>query len=312
MLRVYNRLMDANNTQIKLVFAIVGKDRFLRADALDRIKAMIGDRADMMGSVRFEGKDAELADVLDEVRMPSLTGDMRIAIVDDAGSFITAHREALENYCKRPADCGYLILMCDSLASNTKLYKLIATSGEIIKVDPPKGNQIGVWIQKRAQEVHGKKIGGAAANNLARHIGDSCGQLDMELGKLTAYIGERAEISSKDVGTMTGQLREEKVFGVIDAINLGDTDGALHLWEQVLATDRAAPGRAIGGLAWAVREFISGRRRGGRASRSELEAQQRDLLEADLATKTSATTVASAIEKFIVKHSANKRVKRSA
>jgi hypothetical protein len=35
----------------------------------------------------------------------------------------------------------------------------------------------------------------------------------------------------------------------------------------------------------------------------ELEAQQRDLLAADLAVKTGASTVDLAVEKFIVKHS---------
>ena len=45
------------------------------------------------------------------------------------------------------------------------------------------------------------------------------------------------------------------------------------------------------------------RRRLENASIDDLESRQRDLLEADLAVKTGASTVENAIERFIVKHS---------
>ena len=42
----------------------------------------------------------------------------------------------------------------------------------------------------------------------------------------------------------------------------------------------------------------------------QLEEQQRDLLEADLAIKTGAATIGSAVERFIVKHSTSGRNSR--
>ena len=129
------------------------------------------------------------------------------------------------------------------------------------------------------------------------------------------------------VDTLIGNHREEKIFAVTDAISSQDAATALRCWEQVLATDRAAPGRAIAGLAWGVRRLLEARRdweAGGnirelarrmytdpgvlrsrleRVTTEQLEAQQRDLLAADLAVKTGASTAASAVEKFIITHS---------
>ena len=102
----------------------------------------------------------------------------------------------------------------------------------------------------------------------------------------------------------------------------------LEMREAWAATDPAAPARSIAGLAWGVRRLLKARRdwEGGtsinelarrmyadpkvlrrrleRVTTPQLEAQQRDLLAADLAVKTGASTVNLAVERFIVTHSA--------
>ena len=198
----------------------------------------------------------------------------------------------------------------------------------VVACEPPKGRAVISWLTTRARQAHGKRLGSAAAQRLREFLGDMLGVLDSELGKLAAYTGERDEITMADIDALTGHHREEKVFAVTDAMSSGDTAAALHHWEQVLATDRAAPGRAIAGLAWGIRRLLQARRdwaegadlrelarrmytdpavlkgRLQRVTVRGLEAQQCDLLEADLAVKTGASTLEVAVERFIVKHSA--------
>lgn len=185
--------------------------------------------------------------------------------------------------------------------------------------------------------MYDKAVSGQVAARLVELVGNSPGALDGELSKLSAYVGSRDQITGSDVDALTGQHREEKVFAVTDAMSVGDTSRALAHWEQVLATDRAAPGRAIAGLAWGIRRLLSARRdldRGAHLmsvarrmytephvleqrlknlSRARLETQLQDLCAADLAVKTGGSRLGSAIEQFIVRHSqsetqpANKR-----
>lgn len=314
--------------EVHPVYAVVGRDRFLRNEMLEHILKALAPEMDMLGPARFDGPRADPAEVLDEVRTPSLLASRRVVIVDDADPFITANRGALERYGSAPLASGSLILLCDALARNTRLYKIIQGSGEVIVCDVPKGRAVSAWIVDRARSKYDKRLSPAGAQMLRDHVGDALGNLDSELAKLTAYVGERGEITPGDIDTLTGQHREEKVFAVTDAISAHDTAGALGHWEQVLATDRAAPGRAIAGLAWGLRRLLEARRdwEGGTSigelarrmytdprmlqrrletvTTGQLEAQQRDLLEADVAIKTGASTIDRAVEKFIVKHSA--------
>jgi DNA polymerase III subunit delta len=308
------------------VVAIVGNDSFLRGDALLRVLEPLRSELGELGPMRFEGERASAADVLDEVRTPSLLGGIRVAIVEDADEFISANRELMERYCAAPVAGSVLILLCNSLPRNTRLYKIIEAHGQIVTCEAPKGAAFASWITQRASAVYGKKIASSAVQNLRRLLGDSPGWIDAELGKLASFVGDRAEITAADVNELTDQRREEKVFGIMDAMASGDAAGALCLWDQVLATDRAAPGRALAGLALKVRQMIEAcdefqatgqvfaaskrmfmdaselRRRLERISKNQLLEQQRDLLEADVAVKTGLSSLPLSIEKFIVKH----------
>ena len=65
------------------VIALVGKDRFLRGEALSALMEKVADQLDSMSPDFVDGAAAALADVLDEVRTPSLLGGMRMVVVDD-------------------------------------------------------------------------------------------------------------------------------------------------------------------------------------------------------------------------------------
>jgi DNA polymerase-3 subunit delta len=310
-----------------VLFAVVSKDRGLRNEALRELVERLSPGADTLGPAKFDGESAGLAEVLDEVRTPSLLGECRIVVVEEADEFITTNRAALEKYCGNPSDTGTLILACQTMPKTTRLYKIIESQGEVILREPPSGRSVPAWIAERAKAVYGKRIAPVAAQSLRDHVGDAPGWLDTELAKLSTYVGERAEITAADVAELTGHHREEKVFAVLDAMASGDTATSLRQWEQVLATDRAAPGRAIAGLAWSVRRMAEAyadwktganlyslaakmftdpgtlKQRFERVSAEQLAEQQADLLEADVAVKTGGSTVEVAIEKFIVKHS---------
>ncbi len=319
--------MGPSAESIPPVCAVVGSDRSMRLEALEEVMRPITSVPTFAGATRVDGADADLAEVLDDVRTPSLLGDFRVVVVENADKFITDNRKTLERYCAAPSDTGTLILLCNSLPKSTRLYKAISSSGRVVAIEPLKGRNVVPWIEQRAKSKYGKRIAPRAATMLREHVGDAAGMLDAEIAKLSDYVGERDVITAEDIEALTGRHREEKVFAVTDAIASGNTKAAIEQWEQVLATDRAAQGRAIAGMAWGVRRLLDARRaweRGGnlsviarqmytdpvtlqrrleRVDTAALEEQQSDLLTADLAVKTGGSTVATAIEKFIVKHS---------
>lgn len=242
------------------VYAIFGKDAFLRHRKLEElIGQVLGADRDKMAVAEFDG-DAELADVLDECRTPSLLAPLRLVYVRDADEFIKEHRKAIEKYLDNPSPTGVLVLVCQSWKASTRLYKQVAKIGRNIGCEPPSRYNLPGWLIGHARESHGCRLENPAAMRLIDLVGDELGLLDMELSKLATFVAPETVIQEADVESLVGSSRAEKVFGVTDAIARRDVRKALEMWEQVLANDRDAPYKAIGGLAYGFRKLVEAKR----------------------------------------------------
>jgi DNA polymerase-3 subunit delta len=298
----------------KPVYAVFGPDDFLRRQAIGQIvKTVLGDPPAPMAQVDVDGPQAKLADVLDELRTLPFLADVRLVIVHDADSFISANREALERYVAAPSETGVLVLVCDVMNKQWRLSRAIQQVGQLIECKAPPVYQRPEWLAARARQEYAKDMDGAAARALVDLAGSDMASLDAELAKLAIYVGDRDRISTSDVEDLVGFNRPENVFRMTDAIAGGDAAAALRIWRQTLATDSQAAYRAIGGLAWAVRQMMAAKG-GGRApvgpstsrsaSRFTLEQLQDilvDLLAADVTSKTGLGTFDSAVEKLVVR-----------
>ncbi|KAA0222541.1 MAG: DNA polymerase III subunit delta [Phycisphaerae bacterium] len=314
------------------VRAVVSEDGFLRRRALRGILAAL-ERAsggDLQIS-DFEGKQAALAEVLDEARTVSMFGGRRVVVVEDGETFVSRHREAIERYLEDPSPTGVIVLVCASLDKRTRVYKALAAGGAIEEIETFRGRALTGWLIRHAQQEYGKALSERTAALIRELAGDEMGLLDMELAKLATYTGDRREIREEDVEALLSTWREENVFALLDAMADGDTAAAIAHWRQVLATDPAAKDRSVGGLAWGVRRLLQARRaldegqsvfriasgllrgdahvverRLSRVTTRQVEKQLSDLHTAELAIKTGGSA-ALAIEKWIVTHSAGGR-----
>jgi DNA polymerase III subunit delta len=269
------------------VYVIHGRDDFLRRRALEEVlTSILGRDRDQMAYAEFDGRTANITDVLDECRTMSLLASVRVVGVRDADDFIAvkpeegesaavpateprsrrrrplSNREHLEKYLESPSPTGVLILVCENWKENTRLNKVAEQIGRCIVCDPPKGRpSLAAWITRHARAAYGCAMDNEAANRLADLVGDSLGVVDNELSKLATYVGARKAIHTQDVENLVGVSRAEVVFKITDAIGRGDAAGALAIWDQVLATNKDAPYMAVGGLAWAFRRLIDMKRR---------------------------------------------------
>jgi len=302
---------------------LCGSDAFVRRERLQRILHS-GDGEAAVSA--YDGADAELSDVLDEVRTPGLFAERRVVVVRDAGPFVSRFRAALERYLDAPSDAGLLVLDCRMLHASSRVYKKAMNDRALILCNTPKETDIPGWIERRARETYGLSITPEASRALVDLVGEQeLGTFDAELSKLATYVGARREIVEEDVESLIGDHRIDKVFGITDALGRHDARAALELWDDIVRTDRSAPFRAMGGLAWGIRRladikrFVSrggsldAARRNWRISMSEqalrkqleqfslrqLEELLLRLLRMDTASKSGGLEVPLAVERFI-------------
>jgi DNA polymerase III subunit delta len=309
------------------VYAVFGGDPFLQHRALEEIiRVVLGGERDGMAFVEFDGPAATLADVLDECRSMSLLSPVRLVCVRDADEFITKFRKELEKYLEAPSPTGVLVLVCTRWDAGWNIYKRVEAVGLNVSCRPTRPGEVPQWAVDQAREVYGCDLPPQAAKRLTDLAGYELGRLDMELAKLATFVHPRTAIRTGDVEELVGATREEKVFGIIDAIASRNPRQALVLWDQVLGTDPQAEHRSIGGLAYGFRKLAEMKRllaqglSAGEAARlvgeswhaGELKTQSDrfslrqwqehlvKLLQIDVAAKTGLGTVRSAVEKLIV------------
>ena len=151
---------------------------------------------------------------------------------------------------------GTLVLVCNTLARSTRLHKIGIKIGQRIECEAVKPYKVAAWITHHASSGYGKRVSAASAARLRALAGDSLGELDAELSKLSVYVGDRPAIEPGDIDDLVGNHREENVFALLDAVADRNAPAALERWQQVVATDRAVAGRAVAGLAWGVRRWV--------------------------------------------------------
>lgn len=211
----------------------------------------------------YDGKESAeqggptLAGVIDDLRTLPFLADRRVVVIRNADPFVTAAREPLQRYAAAPAATGVLILECRTFLKAAKLGKAItACGGALHEHKKRKDWELAKFVAEVAARL-GKQFEPGAAEQLAELVGNDSGILAGEVEKLCTYVGDATIVTAEHVSDLVGQTREEKIFAAADAAALGRLGEALAIWQQTLATDRAAPYKAAGGLAASLRRYLA-------------------------------------------------------
>lgn len=165
----------------------------------------------------FDGRNAPLADVLDELRCYSLMQTYKLVLVDHADEFTKQHRAALERYAEHPVDHATLVLRAE-VWHKGNLDKLIAGVGAVIRCESPGPAEAKRWVAQQARDVHGCAISSEAAETLVDRLGTDQAMLDSELGKLALMIEPGGAITPELVRDSVGRSSEEQAWVMQEAV----------------------------------------------------------------------------------------------
>jgi len=243
------------------VCVMFGGERYLKRKAAQHL---LGDADDFSAS-RFDGNQAQLADVLDELSTQSLFGGggPKVVVIDDADSFVKQHRNRLEDLVDSRTS-GLLILLVDTWAANTKLYKRVNKEGIQIRCTPPtpsgKSNKtdtkrVAKWLIQQAADEHEFKLPAAGAQMLIDLTDCEFGRMDQELQKLALYA-DKGKVTVDTVGKVVGGWRTQTMWDAIGAAVDGDSGKALTLLDRLLKNGEH-PLALFGQLSWSLRRYAS-------------------------------------------------------
>ncbi len=261
---------------VKPVYVLHGGDAYLADEHRREITAAVIGDADPQMCISSFDSDSELAEVLDALRTLPFLAERRLVILHDADAFVTAHREALEEYFASPSPTGVLMLMVSSWPKTTRLYKLVDKIGEVCDCSAAQGADLVRWIHNAADRRN-RKIAPQAAALLSDWIGADLAALDSEIEKLSLYVGRRQQIEVDDLAAVVTATAGPQAFALSNAITAGDVKAALKALDGMLTT-RGEEFKTLGQVAWHLRRSLAAARQvaAGQSPSLRMPPQQRN------------------------------------
>jgi DNA polymerase-3 subunit delta len=246
------------------ICVLFGSDRFLQQLVLEQVlRSALNEDYDEVPVARFE-RDCPWADVIDEINTVSLfgTGGVRIAVVDEADSFVSTYRDRLEELVESPP-AGLLIMLVSKWTTTTKLSKALDKQGLQVECRPPRTKSGGKnvdtvrvqrWLNKRAREQYKLTIDEDALLVLYELAQENLGVVEQGLAKINLLLDDNAQVSAAEVQSIVGGWKTESTWQLIDHAVEGNTAAAIEQLDKLLQSGEA-PQALFGQIAWSLRRF---------------------------------------------------------
>lgn len=249
------------------VYLVKGDDPSLLSQGLSNLLNELGG-GDALG-IEHLPDDADLAVALEALRTPSMFGDRRVVVVREAGRFDAAAVEPLVEYLGDPSGDAVLVLVAGGGKTTRRLSDAVRKHGHVIDTGvPQKAKEKNQWIADQIS-AGAVRLTPAATKKLTAHLGEDLGRLETLLAGLAAAYGEGAAIDEELLEPFLGEAGGVAPWDLTDAIDRGDTGGAVGALHRMLDGGQRHPMAVLSTLSRHVLALV---RLDGAGARSDAEA----------------------------------------
>ena len=293
---------------------LAGNNSYARNQALQSLKS------DHEQANRYDGNDLSVAELIQQLEGQSLFSESQLIIIDELSGNKVA-TEDIELIIGAAVDGNDLVLVEQSIDKRTKFYKTLKKQAEFVDCSPLKPDQAANFVREFASEC-GATISAAAARHLVERVGSEQQLLASEVDKLSVGQGE---ITISQIDELSPPSLEDSVFSLTDELAAGQLDRAIKMYRE-LRLGGSSPPDIVGVLAWqleivaiiaasptsnqqdvakssGVHPFVVKKnwRLASGISFASVKAAISDMLEADIATKSSSTPDDEIVEDLLIR-----------
>ena len=243
------------------VYLLVGEESYFIDETIQRLKDALGPEEEIELST-FDLDEVPVDEVINEADTIPFFSERKLIIAKNA-SFLKATEKGkekidhdvkrLEEWLAHPSDFSVTVFIApyEKLDERKKVTKMMKEHALFVKVETPKEQDLAVWIQNLVK-AHGKTITGGALELLVSMVGPNMLQLQMEIEKMSLYLGDSGEITSALVEDLVAKTLEQDAFKMLNAYFAHDHVGALFIYHDLLR-QKQEPIMLVGLLASNVR-----------------------------------------------------------
>jgi DNA polymerase-3 subunit delta len=218
------------------VHLITGDDESLVLTAVSElVRSLVGDGDRSLMVDEFHGDEYELRSVVDAAQTSPFLTDSRLVVARDLGRFGADDVTALVAYLQDPLPTTSLVLV----AGGGRLAKSVTdgakkAGAQIIATAPPtKARDRAEWFDVQIG-ASGLRLDRQAIAMLGSWLGEDAGRLQGIVETLTSAYGTQRTLQADDIIPFVGEAGGVPPWDLTDAIDRGDTTGALRLLHRMM------------------------------------------------------------------------------
>lgn len=164
------------------------------------------------------GKETTVDQIVEAAKRFPMMGAHQLIVVKEA-QYLDRSIDQLASYCAAPQPQSVLVLCYKhkKLDKRKKVYKAIASNGQILETKPLYDNQVGGWIEQRGKG-YGFSFQPQALAMLVAYLGSDLGKIDKELEKLTNSVPSGTEITPEVIEQNIGYSKDFNSFELQNAL----------------------------------------------------------------------------------------------
>lgn len=240
---------DIENRTFKRCYLLYGDEDYLRKQYKDKLLKALVTEGDTMNFNRYEGKDINIGEVIDQAETMPFFADKRVIYIEDSG-LLKSGGEQLADYLSQSAPDTVIILNESNVDKRSKLFKAVTGAGRAVEFVKQPEETLRKWILGKIKK-EGKSIDIRALDILLERTGTDMTTISTELEKLFSYTMNKNSISTADVEDIVTVSTSSKVFDMISAMAEKKQSAALEMYHDLLA-HKETP---FGILALITRQF---------------------------------------------------------
>jgi DNA polymerase III delta subunit len=179
----------------------------------------------------------------------------QVIVITEVDAMAEAELGELQDYLAAPVDFTVLIFEAAKLDRRTRVARLLLERCAVYEAESPEDTREAEGAATRMADDLGVRLTRETAEELVFALGTDQGRLRAELGKLRAYAGPEAEVTSADVAAIVSSARQFNIFELVDLLAERRRADALARLRQLLEGGENAIG-IVGLLAWLYRQLM--------------------------------------------------------
>jgi DNA polymerase III subunit delta len=246
---------------------LAGSDSYLRDLCRAKlVDAYVAEGARDWGVRKFSADDEDVSTILGQARSMPMLAPQQVIFVSEVEAWERLGDDSrdslvkqISEYLDNPAPFTVLVFEAAALDQRMRLAKMFAEKTVTVSVElsdnPAERAQLAVPLSLEMAKELGVTLETDAAEELCDILNGDLAAIHTELEKLSAYAGERRNITRADVDLLVISAQKYEVWDLAGMLAERKPAQALAFLDKLLRDGEAAPA-LLGALAWTFRKLL--------------------------------------------------------